>query len=317
MQRFTFKIFIVCSLLAMALTACEDIFEEDLEGKNVTLVAPESQLKSDQYTQQFIWEELEGALSYNLQIASPSFDGLQVMVLDSNPTGTRYDFTLAPGLYEWRVRAENASSQSNYRTRKLQIDSTASLTNQTIVLREPADGLMTNDVRLTFEWEAMANATEYSLLVVEEDFNGDLFTSEIITTGTSQGLPLDLAEGKYEWGIRGENALTNSFYAVRFLWVDVTPPAVAILQAPLDLAVVPDSQIVFRWNNAVDVGTPIVDSLFVFTDNQGLNLHSKSAGINGSETDSLGTGVYYWEVQRTDGAGNLILSDQLRQLTVQ
>ena len=77
MQNFIYKALIRYSwtlvfILPLLFIGCE-IEEEDLEDDWVQVIVPRDLLETDVQTVDFIWEALDGADDYQLQIARPSF----------------------------------------------------------------------------------------------------------------------------------------------------------------------------------------------------------------------------------------------------
>src|SRR5688572_12340162 len=117
-------------LLGAFLSSCEDFFEPNLEKKDVVIIAPANGTVSSSFTQTFWWEELKGAEEYTLQIVKPTFSSVQQLILDTNVNGTKFYYTLQPGVYQWRLRAINNSSETDFVTYNLEIDSTLNLSGQ-------------------------------------------------------------------------------------------------------------------------------------------------------------------------------------------
>jgi hypothetical protein len=107
------------------LTRCNDIFETDLEFKSVTLLGPADSLHSNLGTFTFWWDEVDGALMYNLQIVSPSFEKVGNLVIDTIVSTNKFTFPLTPGTYEWRLCALNSSSSTHFKTYTLFVDLSA------------------------------------------------------------------------------------------------------------------------------------------------------------------------------------------------
>ena len=104
----------ILAALSIGLVACNDIFEDDLGSLKVYLLAPGNYLASQQFTNTFFWEDVPGALTYNLQIVEPGFSQISNLLLDTTITDYKYSFTLTPGTYQWRVKAINGSSETSY-----------------------------------------------------------------------------------------------------------------------------------------------------------------------------------------------------------
>ena len=58
----------------------------------------------------------------------------------------KYEFTLYPDTFEWRVRGENGAYQTDWTVSKLIIIPTDNLKGQKVRLRSPDDNIFTNDV---------------------------------------------------------------------------------------------------------------------------------------------------------------------------
>jgi hypothetical protein len=100
--------------VAFILNSCEEVLERSLVDKKVTLQAPVNNLTTTDTAHNFYWEEMEGAMGYQLQIVSPRFDSIVKMVTDTAVTGNQLHLGLNKGAYQWRVRATNNSTTSGY-----------------------------------------------------------------------------------------------------------------------------------------------------------------------------------------------------------
>ncbi|PQJ80294.1 hypothetical protein [Polaribacter porphyrae] len=103
-------------LLLFIFISCEAIFIEDISDTKVILLAPTNNAEVVTGSIQFNWEEVIDASEYNIQIASPSFNQANQIVLDSVTTSSIITKELDVGSYEWRVKASNSGYQTNYTT---------------------------------------------------------------------------------------------------------------------------------------------------------------------------------------------------------
>jgi hypothetical protein len=114
-------------MLALAsiciLYGCTDIFEKNLDFNKVTLLCPADSVHTVLKNITFWWDGIDGASGYNLQIASPSFSLIEILVLDTVITANKFKYSLTPGTYEWRVNAKNSSSFTPFTTFALIVDS--------------------------------------------------------------------------------------------------------------------------------------------------------------------------------------------------
>lgn len=319
MEASTFKAWkLYSAILAVTIGAysCEVIFEEDISDKQVVLIAPADSLTTAINSVSFSWHEVKDALKYRLQIAQPSFANLQTISLDTVVSATAFTHTLLTGDYEWRVRAENGSSQTLYTSRYITIDSSSDLSSQTPLLLNPSTGLMTNTTSITFTWNSMFGADQYSFLIKTPNWNGITYGSEVLTTATTTTVS-SIPEGQYDWGVRGENSFSNSAYATSSIWVDTTDPASPTSSFPSQGATLGDSTNTMYWNRVSDSGTPLMDTLFIYADTLMATLILKIGTANQYYSDSLGIGDYFWRVQTVDGATNESGFSELRRFTIQ
>ena len=116
------KIITGMSLLILFLVmGCRDVFEKDISEKEVELIAPADSVETTHATLTFVCEERDGATGYRLVVVSPSFDRIELYVLDTLVEGNQYTYTLEPGRYEWGVRPENSAYEGIYRWRVLTV----------------------------------------------------------------------------------------------------------------------------------------------------------------------------------------------------
>ncbi len=120
----TFKLNILGVCLAAftaVLVSCKELTQPDLTDKQINIIAPVDNLVTTSTTNSFAWDPVDGAAKYQLQIVSPKFDSVVRFVTDSAFTNSLFTYTLTPGVYQWRVKATNAGSQTIYFTRKITI----------------------------------------------------------------------------------------------------------------------------------------------------------------------------------------------------
>ncbi|MFI5219068.1 MAG: hypothetical protein ACHQNT_06230 [Bacteroidia bacterium] len=297
-------------ILTSALSGCDDFIEPDIENKTISIISPPDSFTSSVSTQTFWWEELEGAEEYNLQIVRGTFSYVQQFVLDTTITLTKFQYSLLPGMYEWRVRGENNGGNTSYFTRTLTIDSTLDLSSQTVVLTSPQDNYVTNTTVFTFKWQSLYNAEEYRIQIIDSANNN------IISDVTQAETEYDytLAEGSYTWNVRAQNASSISPYSSRKLTVDLTAPSAPVLVSPLNNAI-----ILFGSNDSltwsVDAAS-VADSLFIDTDSTFSN-PNKIFTVNTYYIITQSTGAYFWKAKSMDAAGNESAFSAYRKFFIQ
>lgn len=104
---------VLVAMIAL-LSACTDFVEPSIEKKETMILAPVNGAESIEGELTFWWEEVEHALGYRLQVVSPGFKNAVTLHLDTLVNTYKFTDTLGPGVYEWRVRAENGSSRTEY-----------------------------------------------------------------------------------------------------------------------------------------------------------------------------------------------------------
>ena len=107
------KLFLLVVLVA-ACVACETALEENLSGKKPVLLAPVNNLVTIDTMHTFYWERMDGADEYQLQLVSPRFDSIVQLIVDTTINGNTFTMDLNPKRYQWRVKAINSGSESDF-----------------------------------------------------------------------------------------------------------------------------------------------------------------------------------------------------------
>lgn len=286
----------------VVIAGCKTFFEDDITNQTVTLLSPATGTTTEIASQTFWWEKVEGASDYRLQVVTPSFNSTEVLILDTLVSKDKFTVTLFPSVYEWRVRAENSAWQTKWTKSQFQIYSTLDLTRQKVNLLFP--GLITNTKNIRFQWDGVVNAKSYSFVAYKDQWNGvSAVTSTKVDTTFFEK---ELNDGKYVWGIKAVNSISETLYSQKTLIVDTTPPTIPVLSAPSDSAAVTNTNVSFAWNSSDQTSGIAQDTLKVFSDKGLTNIvkivtsNSKSAEIPFTNRT-----VYYWTVRSVDKAGNV------------
>lgn len=308
----TLLLFILTGLLS-----CDDFIEEDIEGEIIVLLAPANNLTTIQLTHTFWWDWLEDAEQYNMQVVEGSFTSVTQFLLDTTVTRNKFDFTLHPGTFQWRVKGINNGSETYFTTFTIVIDSSLDISSQQVILNSPTNNFITNNNNITFTWNNLLNADDYLIEIHEGNFTGNIVFGPQITSTTS--FTTTLPEGILAWGVQARNATSNTStaFAIRTLTIDTTSPNVVTLTAPPDNATLSNGIHTYSWTQGVNTGTALTDAIFFYSDVSATNLIKSAQAIGTSHQDSLGVGVFYWRVQSTDAAGNIGPMSNIRKLTIQ
>lgn len=303
-------------LLLLLLTGCKEFFEPSIEKRNVVLLAPVNGTESVQYAQSFWWEQVEDALKYRLQVVSPTFAGTARLVLDTLITADKFNFTLDPGNYEWRVRAENGSSQTPYTTSAFVIYA-SSIKQQQPQLQLPANNSVTNVSNATFKWLKLYGADKYHLEIDTNNFADEkvLFFDKTVTT-LEYNVPFT-RDKLYQWRVKALNDTAESKWSgVQNITFDSTPPAAVVLAAPAFGSAV-SSPVAIRWNA---VATAAKYQLYIYKSDQ-KTPYTTAFPMTLTGTSYTFTGVLgekiYWEVRAIDAVGNTGDYSEFWNFTVQ
>jgi hypothetical protein len=303
-------------ILLLFLSGCEEFIEPSIDKKAVVLLAPVTGTESAQYAQSFWWQEVESALKYRLQVVSPDFINTRQLVLDTLVSGTRFNFTLDPGNYEWRVRAENGSSQTPYTSAAFVIYA-SSITQQQPQVQTPANNTLTNVNSASFSWLRLYGADKYRL---EIDTNNFADETVLFFDQTTPNLNYNVTFNRdktYQWRVMALNDTAQSKWSsIQNVTFDSTAPAEVALNAPANgITIV--SPVAISW---AATSTAAKYQLYIYKSDQ-TTLYSNTFPITLTGTSYAFTGVsgekLYWEVRAIDAAGNAGAFSEFRNFTVQ
>ncbi|MHC1705778.1 MAG: hypothetical protein AB9846_17890 [Tenuifilaceae bacterium] len=301
MKRISFYLIIMISALA-----CDEIFEDDISDATIEIIAPRDSLVTTKTTLTFWWNELGEANSYKLQIVSTSFDTILSIPVDTMLSTNKFEVTLNPGRYGWRIKAINSATETEWFAQKLTILDVPNLTEQEVLLKSPKEGDAFGNGKLKFQWTKLPNATNYILIVKFNSWEGSLaFPSEVTVNDT---LTKTLEEGKYIWGVRGFNESSQSKIQNKTFFVDLTPPENPVLQQPANNSTITGTSTTLQWIHPSDDLTTVYDSIYVSKDNTFTQENSiekvKLTTTSYSFSNSTYKGKVYWRVKTIDKAGN-------------
>lgn len=304
MKNLSFLFLIPIALLCYS---CEDDFiEDDLTGKMVTILAPADNDTVSTSTPLYWWSEIDGARTYRIQIVYPDFNAPQQLLYDTSVSGDRFYPSLSPGnSYAWRIRPENGSSEGEWITRRITVDSSVSLSAQTVIITQPsANNSSSSSSSMLLTWNTVTAASLYRIELTNLT-SGTLITS---TTTTLNSYSIVLAQGSYEFRVRAENSSSITAWSSRLFTIDQTAPTIPVLVFPADNAFYASApgSITFDWTSSNDAYT---DSLEVATDStfaSGIVLQLQLSASQGFYpwTGAQSATTYFWRVRSQDLAGN-------------
>lgn len=301
---------ILCCILVLS---CNDLVDRKLSDSVVVVDNPSDSFVTSNYSVTFLWEKVTGAGNYHLQIVQPGFSNIQQFVLDTLIQDAKLTYTMLPGVYQWRIRAENGSTNSLYTTRNLRIDTNSNLNGQQFTVLSPLNNYTTNNTILAFRWMSFPYAHKYEFVLL--DSNGLIFHDKY----TFQQVLVDtIPEGTYSWKARAfdtANGTGTQFSVANMLIIDLTPPIAAVPQLPANNSQSTTSTS-FSWSHASDVyGDSILiasDSLFQTIPFSNFVIGSTSY----SQSALVVNQVYYWRLRSRDQAGNWSSNSPIFKFTV-
>jgi hypothetical protein len=292
-------------LTGMGLSSCDDIIEPSISKSQETLEAPVDQYQSTSYTINFWWDAVDHALSYHLQVVTPTFAAPGGLVLDTVVTSYRFAATLVPGNYQWRVLAQNGSSQTAYTAPRSFTIVAGSIKQQSVQLTAPANNFITNQSPYTFQWGSLYGANAYDF---EIDTNNFANPNTVILNQVIPGQQISFSFPKaqvYQWRVRAQNdtaqAVWSPVYQVTY---NNVPPGQVTLVAPASGTTVP-LPVLLQWNA---VAKAAKYKLYVYQ-SDGVTPYNSSFPMTLTATSysfnlgSSGTKIF-WMVGALDALGN-------------
>jgi len=302
-------------LLGMMSLGCSAFLEKSISNSHVVLDAPGDNVVIGSYNITFHWEPVPNALTYELQVVSPSFDSTQYFLVDSTIKSNQYVMTLKPGMFSWRVRALNGSSNTNYTKFSFKID-TASFANQVILLSSPVSGTYTNISTIALSWQGLYGATKYEIQIDTSNFSLPA-QAAVFLSGTNSISFIPVREGVYFWKVRGVQAEGNShFSGVQSFTYDKTPPASPKLITPATPTKVtmPDT---LTWSKVSDA---FRYKIYLYKGDSTTSYSSSFPAISFVNNFIFNSGIrgekIYWTISAIDKAGNESNKSAMNYFTV-
>ena len=296
-------------MLILIFLGCSDVFVPDISGEIVGLISPPNNTVSTNRQYTFSWSAIPDADAYNLQIASPSFEALIFLELDTNISSTSFTYSLPSGEYEWSVVGFNEAFDSDcceIRTITVLENDSDNLVGQIIELQSPSNNTCSNDLAHNFQWEMLPNATQYQFQIANNNsFSNILYTQFISSNQITYTFE---EEGNFFWRVRAENEFTQTFtdWATRILTIDTTPPAIPELIQPIigDSIILSDQEPDLSW-----MSEGILNELEVYFSSPDNLIYSLSTSLLEIDLDTipinLEIGDYYWKLRTMDKAKNI------------
>lgn len=179
------------------------------------------------------------------------------------------------------------------------------ITNDTISILAPTDGITLTDTNVTFSWSPVDGADMYKLQIATPDFanaTGIILDSTITNTAFIQSLN----SGDYEWRIRGENTNYQTPFTTQSLTInesdpiDISNEQVVLLAPANGTSFTITDTINFSWdavtnadNYVIQIATPDFANATEIIENETVNATSFSVS-------NLASQSYEWRVKATN-----------------
>jgi hypothetical protein len=295
---------LILALVAI-ISSCKDFIEPSITNRLITLEAPGDQYQSTSYTINFWWDPVDDALTYHLQVVTPDFNTVSSLALDTVIKGTKFAINLKPGSYQWRVMAQNGSSQTKFSTPKSFTILESSIKQQSVQLISPSNNSLTNQGAVLLQWGSLYGATKYKL---EIDTNSFINETSLIYNQSIPGQQFNFTFPKdkiYQWRVRAENDTAQAQWSsVNIITYDHIPPQPVSLTTPANNQQV-SLPVSCQWNIAASATKYKLyafksDSTTTYSSTFPLSLNTSSYNFNlGSPGERI-----YWKVTAIDAAGN-------------
>lgn len=314
--------FILMLFSILGIISCTDVFEDDISDNTIDLISPLDNASINSNFVQFQWAHLKGTNTYRIQV----LDDNNFIVNDTLVSDNNYKMSIDSGNYIWRVKGENFAYSTTYsKDRRFSIINGNDLTNQEVFLLSPADNIYMQSNAINLQWKPIRAAESYTL-EVEKTING-ITTLEVIenniqaTTYELNKETLD-SDAKYTWKVKATNETSTSKFYNRTIFVDNTPPEMAILNAPLDNASVSKSNTVtFSWNLPQDLGNIKSDITSILeiasVENFSVIVSTYEINNNSATHEFSEAGNYFWRIRLLDKAKNTGGNSAVRKLVIQ
>lgn len=177
---------------------------EDFALKTIGLISPANELITNTAQQTLQWNAIEGAIDYRVLIHKVNSP---IILKDYALPITSKTLTFEDGYYTWKVRAQNATQNTQYASRNILIDTSPPNIS---VLESPANEQILNDTTVHFIWnrETMDGSAEKSTIYVYADAGliNLIFSSEV----SENSLYRNLVPGTYYWYVKTTDEAGNS-----------------------------------------------------------------------------------------------------------
>ena len=250
-------------------------------------------------TPTFVWEAVEHAITYDLQIsANNKFTNVALIELNIGDTTFTLTDSLPDGRYYWRVRGVNDVLETGpwSAVRYFNVDTA---NPDAPKLKSPSDQARKTDTTPSFSWKSAAGAKFYQLEILDNELVPVLSTDYRSKTSYTVQTSEALESGRYYWHVRSQDQAGNVSD-----WSEARQLDISFLRLPAEGAFITDTTPQMAWFNV-----PNATAYRVQISTQGsdpdfeaavvLDVGDIPAGIRSytlAEAEALAAGSYYWRL---------------------
>lgn len=301
--------FFLVLIVSILFFSCEDILERDITDIQITIISPNEGSTIEGNTVQFLWNAIDGANNYNIQIYKD-----RQLVMDTLVSNSPFINFLSSNSYQWRIKGNNEAYQTQYNLPvNFEVVSSSDLTDQVVQLNSPSNNIYTNDTSVIFTWNQVPSATSYTFELLRDTPSGS-FTVSLQEGLTETSLSLNEGvidrDAKYTWRVKAKNETSQTAFFSRTFYIDTVAPQIPSLLTPeFDEEFALTDIIVFTWDFGNDPGvieSAITSVYEIATDSSFSNIVKSGVDIPTIFNHTFNSsGTYYWRVKGEDAAGNI------------
>lgn len=268
------------------------------------LVAPSHQQNDIAQDVEFMWNAVDGASAYRIQVYRDSTFSFAV-ALDTTVTDTRVpaNLTQFQTKHYWRVRAEAVSVTGSWS--EAWEFTTAQRQLAVVRLLTPVDGvLLDGSAPMAFTWEAVDGAISYEIEIQEIQSGISVYSKPV--AGATELIVRDLVlrqDTPYRWRVRARASDgAGGWSDYRGFQLRPAPPQAIILRAPSDGASVNPLDVRLQWEEEPNANLYFVQ-LSTAADFSALSWESSVSVPEAAPQNLLVSTRYFWRVRGINGAG--------------
>lgn len=281
--------------------SCEEFIEKDISDQWVYGLSPTDFSVTDILTPTLKWKEVKGATSYNLQVfgmTDSTYTRIKEFIVDTNLRTTQFTVTLRSGYYAWHIYGKNNGGETGLSVFRFQIDSTADITKQKIILISPGNGKILDNPEVEFTWKGLPSATAYNVQIYPKDETKAIY-SEVIVNATTTKFVFDKKKASYTWRVNAMNGNLNSPYTEYALTIDTSRLQVPVVTFPKnDTTTINKLPVQLRWSGVTNAEGYTVQ---IAKDSTIVDETKKVTDVFYDYTNAVKSTRYYWRVKSYNG----------------